>query len=172
MTKPVCDCGGQRRTCTRRPGSRRPTAKQICPANRLQETLPLGSTPHISPHFHVPQGSPHTRTAHSCCPRLPQCRRSLHWPGICHRGTRKPIVLSCWKIMIFVQWGGKRGTMNCCPKTLNNVDISRKCFKRQSNSPGVSLCKDSFASPLIPLPPPQPYCLVLPACRQNLDQQS
>ena len=69
--------------------------------------------------------------------------------------------------------GGERGVpMNCCPKTLNNVDISRKCFKRQSNSPGVSLCKDSFASPLIPLPPPQPYCLVLPACRQNLDQQS
>ena len=74
-------------------------------------------------------------------------------------------------LMIFVQWGGKTDAHKLLSKN-SYVDISRKCFKRQSNSPGVSLCKDSFASPLIPLPPPQPYCLVLPACRQNLDQQS
>ena len=47
--RPVCDYEGRRRTCTRHPGSRRPKAKQICLANKLQETLLLDSMPHISP---------------------------------------------------------------------------------------------------------------------------
>ena len=95
MTKPVCDYEGRRRTCTRRPGNPRPTAKLICPENKWQETLLPGSKLRISPHFRAPQGLPRTQTAHSCCPTLPLCRQSLHWRGICHRGTRKPIVLSC-----------------------------------------------------------------------------
>ena len=51
--RPVCDYEGRRRTCTRHPGSRRPKAKQICPANKLQEILLLDSMPRISPAINI-----------------------------------------------------------------------------------------------------------------------
>ena len=51
-----------------------------------------------------------------------------------------------------------------------SLSTSSPCVS--SSSPCVPLCKNSFACPLVPLPPPQPYRLVLPACRQNLEKKS
>ena len=73
--------------------------------------------------------------------------------------------------LIFVIMDISRKRQSMC-ESYDDVKVSSKSFKCNPLSPCVSLCKNSFAGPLISLPPPQSYCLVLPARGQNLWQQN